>query len=334
MGPGPYTGRGIRAMRAASLFCGAGGLDLGFGQEGIQTVVANDSWDVAARTYAANGRRDVDVIVSDIGACAPSLVRAGRQAGVDVVFGGPPCRPFSTAGRGPAADAEGARMVLEFARTAAAMRPEWIVMENVAAIASRGRRHVAQVTTLLRKAGYGTTAAVLDAADFGVPQFRRRFFLLARAGGPDGDGELLALVRRGRRDRRTVRQHIPGLDTDFYYRHPWSYGHRAVFGADGPSPTIRGVNRPVPPGYRPHRGDATRDMGLVRPLTTEERAALQAFPPGYAFRGKRDAARTAGGQRRAAAAGCRRRPGSQGQVAWGLTMQHARMHGPGRNPPF
>ena len=274
-------------MRAASLFCGAGGLDLGFGRAGIETAVANDSWDVAARTYAANGRGGVDTIVGDIGACAARLVRAGRQAGVDVVFGGPPCQPFSTAGRGPAADPAGAGRVLDFARTAAAMRPEWIVMENVAAIASRGGGQVGQAVSLLRRAGYGTTACILDAVDYGVPQFRRRFFLVARAGGPDGDAELLALVRRGwgRRGRRTVRQHLPGLDTDFYYRHPWSYGHRAVFGADGPSPTIRGVNRPVPPGYRPHRGDATRDMGLVRPLTTEERAALQAFPPGYEFKG-------------------------------------------------
>ena len=56
---------------------------------------------------------------------------------------------------------------------------------------------------------------------------------------------------------------------------------------DEPSPTIRGVNRPIPPSYKIHRNDATDDLGLVRPLTTEERGILQTFPKKYEFIGNK-----------------------------------------------
>ena len=74
------------------------------------------------------------------------------------------------------------------------------------------------------------------------------------------------------------------INTNFYYRHPRSYARRAIFSVDEPSPTIRGVNRPIPDGYSAHPGDAAA-ISEARPLTTAERARIQTFPEEFQFIG-------------------------------------------------
>ena len=73
------------------------------------------------------------------------------------------------------------------------------------------------------------------------------------------------------------------LDIDYYYRHPRNYSRRAIFSVDEPSPTVRGVNRPIPESYQKHRGDAADPSENVRPLTTIERARIQTFPDNFKF---------------------------------------------------
>jgi DNA (cytosine-5)-methyltransferase 1 len=70
------------------------------------------------------------------------------------------------------------------------------------------------------------------------------------------------------------------LDIKFYYRHPRSYARRGIFSVYEPSPTIRGVNRPVPKNYKRHEGDLC-DPKEVRPLTTLERSYIQTFPENF-----------------------------------------------------
>ena len=72
------------------------------------------------------------------------------------------------------------------------------------------------------------------------------------------------------------------LNTETYYRHPRSYARRGIFSIDEPSPTIRGVNRPIPTGYPGHPGDAG-PISQTRPLTTRERASIQTFPEDFRF---------------------------------------------------
>ena len=85
----------------------------------------------------------------------------------------------------------------------------------------------------------------------------------------------------------TVRDYF-GEDLDFehYYNPPRSYARRGVFSVDEPAPTIRGVNRPVPPGYESHRGD-TAPISEVRALSSRERARIQTFPDWFEFVGAR-----------------------------------------------
>lgn len=76
-----------------------------------------------------------------------------------------------------------------------------------------------------------------------------------------------------------------GIDT--YYRHPRSYARRGVFSMDEPSPTVRGVNRPMPSGYKLHHNDPANSLEGIRSLTTMERAEVQTFPKDYMWTGSK-----------------------------------------------
>ena len=75
------------------------------------------------------------------------------------------------------------------------------------------------------------------------------------------------------------------LGIEYYYRHPRTYKRRAIFSIDEPSPTIRGVNRPIPNGYNGHPADKSAATDDLRPLTTIERSYIQTFPEDFIFKG-------------------------------------------------
>ena len=77
------------------------------------------------------------------------------------------------------------------------------------------------------------------------------------------------------------------LHTEFYYMHPRSYNRRAVFSIHEPSATIRGVNRPIPEGYKRHHADKADISDGVRALTSKERSYIQTFPESFIFEGKK-----------------------------------------------
>lgn len=77
------------------------------------------------------------------------------------------------------------------------------------------------------------------------------------------------------------------LGIEYYYRHPRSYARRGIFSIYEPSPTIRGVNRPVPKGYTKHEGDPIEVSEKVRPLTTKERSLIQTFPENFILNGSK-----------------------------------------------
>lgn len=77
------------------------------------------------------------------------------------------------------------------------------------------------------------------------------------------------------------------IDIEYYYRHPRSYARRGIFSVNEPSPTIRGVNRPLPSGYTLHHNDPVKSLDGIRPLTTDERARIQTFPESFQFAGSK-----------------------------------------------
>jgi len=77
------------------------------------------------------------------------------------------------------------------------------------------------------------------------------------------------------------------LGLTYYYRHPRSYMRRGIFSIYEPSPTIRGVNRPIPDNYKKHKGDPVAVNHEVRALTTKERSLIQTFPDDFIFNGNK-----------------------------------------------
>ena len=183
-------------MKAISLFSGVGGIDLAFERAGIETVLQaeRDKWcnEVLARHWPQVARVDD---VRDVGLRRHPAEHedphgaepdAGRRGGaIDLVYGGFPCQPFSVAGkRGGAADERDGWP--EFRRVVSELRPRWVVAENVRGLLSiAGGRYFGQIIGELDDLGFDAAWAVLDAQHFGVPQRRRRVFIVA---GPRGRG--------------------------------------------------------------------------------------------------------------------------------------------------
>lgn len=117
---------------------------------------------------------------------------AGAHREIDLLVGGTPCQSFSVAGlRGGLTDARG-NLALEYCRLAAALRPRWCLWENVPGVLSSGNgRDFGSILGALVELGYGVAWRVLDARYFGVPQRRRRVFLVASLGGAAAAGAVL-----------------------------------------------------------------------------------------------------------------------------------------------
>ena len=131
------------------------------------------------------------------------------------------------------------------------------------------------------------TVKILDASYCGVPQLRKRVIVVGELNGKN-NFILQQLEDHLSKTRLTVKQYLgEEFGVKYYYRHPRCDKRRAVFSANEPSPTIRGVNRPVPSGYPGHPGDAAQIGPEIRPLTTKERSMIQTFPKNFILNGNK-----------------------------------------------
>lgn len=138
----------------------------------------------------------------------------GDDRHIDVLVGGTPCQSFSIAGlRGGLADGRG-NLALEFARLAQALRPRWLLWENVPGVlSSAGGRDFGSILGALVELGYGCAWRVLDARFYGVPQRRRRVFLVGHLGAAAPAGAVLFEpegVRRNHPTRGEAGQDVAG----------------------------------------------------------------------------------------------------------------------------
>lgn len=178
-----------------------------------------------------------------------------------------------------------ADLTKRFAEVVAHFMPPFFVMENVAR--ARSSAALGRAIDTVEGAGYSTLCAVLDASLCGVPQKRKRLFVIGSLDKSMPERAVETMKDRMAPKPMTVRDWFRDrLGVDAFYRHPRSYARRAIFSIDEPSPTVRGVNRPMPAGYRPHPGDVV-PPDFARPLTTSERAEIQTFPPEYKWVGSR-----------------------------------------------
>lgn len=267
-------------LRTVDFFAGGGGLSLGFQQAGFDVVCAVENWQPALNVYRANFTNH-DAISLDLSNEYETL-RLLDQYKPDVVIGGPPCQDFSSAGK---RDENGGRasLTINYANVISNYLPPFFLMENVSRAVNSKAFKVA--LDIFKRAGYGLTTQVLDAAYCGAPQSRKRLIVLGQLGAKDGFLDD-ALLSGQTKEPMTLRQYFTDdLPFEHYYRHPRSYARRGVFSVDEPSPTIRGVNRPIPKGYPGHAGDPVPISQNMRALTTHERACIQTFPVNFQLPG-------------------------------------------------
>ncbi|WP_235232823.1 DNA cytosine methyltransferase [Faecalicatena contorta] len=179
-----------------SLFSGAMGLDIGMSKAGLNVVIGQD-FDVACvETMKANGH---NVLGGDIREINPETIleMTGLHRGEPfMICGGPPCQPFSTAGKRLGINDPRGSLFMDFIRMIDYIRPRFFVMENVKGIMSARLKHVSSaekdekdpeqklgtvlevILSEFEKLGYKTVYGVLDAVNYGVPQFRERFVLI------------------------------------------------------------------------------------------------------------------------------------------------------------
>lgn len=268
-------------MRVVDLFSGCGGLSLGFISAGMNVVAAYDNWDAAIKVYANNFNHPINTVdLSNEELAADHISQYHPQ----MIIGGPPCQDFSSAGLRNEDNGRG-NLTLSYAKIISIIRPEWFVMENVSTITRTNKLIGAK--EIFKAAGYGLTQMVLNAALCGVPQKRKRFFLIGKLGAED-DFIKDYLINRLASKEMTVKDYFGDkIDVEYYYRHPRSYARRGIFSVNEPSPTIRGVNRPIPNGYSIHHNDPIKSLEGVRPLTTKERSMIQTFPETFNFIGSK-----------------------------------------------
>jgi DNA (cytosine-5)-methyltransferase 1 len=320
-------------LTAISLFTGAMGLDLGFERNGFDIRVAADSNLAVCDTIRSN-RPLLPLVPKDIREVSSRLILKKaklRKGEATVVIGGPPCQPFSTAGRRLSLKDERGALVFEFIRVVKDVRPMFFVFENVPGLRSATLRHISfyeraekklheipkesrlgEAFRLLlrefRMTKYRLTVELLDAADYGAPQKRRRLFIMGSR-----DGQLLR-TREQKRGCTTLRQAFKGLVElmpEYLPFPPWgkylqyippggdwrdlpskmqkeamrgaffSQGGRTGFFRrlhwDRPVPTL--VSSPI------RKATCLAHPDQIRPLSIAEYSAIQGFPKSWKFNG-------------------------------------------------
>ncbi len=186
-----------------SLFSGAMGLDIGLEKAGLNVVIGQDFEPACVETMEANKRK---VLGGDIRNIAPDTILelTGLHKGEPfLICGGPPCQPFSTAGKRLGINDPRGSLFMDFIRMIDCIRPRFFIMENVKGIMSSPLKHVSaeqrdvndpeqKLGTVLdvilsefEKLKYKTVYGILDAVNYGVPQFRERFVLIGSRDNED-----------------------------------------------------------------------------------------------------------------------------------------------------
>ena len=311
-------------LTALDLFCGAGGLTRGLLNAGFNVVGAIDNWEPALESYRKNfpDHSSWSFDISSIETA--TLADLGLPSQIDLVAGGPPCQGFSHQRIGPDEDPRNA-LVLAFGKTVIAANARAFLMENVTGLlGARGRNTVRNFRDMMSNAGYEIRSAVLDAADFGVPQSRRRVFFVgwkhgalrsftfpeptvgrprtvreALEGLPSPNGRAEAsdpLHRRINLSALNLQrlQHIPPgggfedlpieLRVSAHKNGPSRIGHRAVYGRLHPD---------KPAGTITGRFDSFTRGRFAHPLedrniTLREGARLQGFSDDHVFLGTQE----------------------------------------------
>ena len=308
------TRKNRSTIECIDLFSGAGGLSLGLAQAGFAVRAAVECDPDACETYCAAHPR-TDLHDTDV-----RKASFRQYEGIDLVAGGPPCQPFSSGGK-RLGEADDRDLMPSFIKVIEEVRPQAFLMENVPGLATAERAtYFGAVLSALRRLGYSVSSSVLNAANYGVPQKRRRLFVIGLR-RPRVPYEFPAPSHGP--DRREPHLHVgavldpnaclgepnpssvvyakrPDLRPSPYDGHLFNGGGRPI-NLDAPCHTIlasAGGNKThfldtheeVPPYHR-HLADGGAPRHGVLPgsrrLTVAESASIQTMPESMKFTGSR-----------------------------------------------
>lgn len=277
-------------MKAVSLFSGCGGSDAGVISAGFEVVMANDKLAYARDVYLAN-HPATDYVLGDV-----SRIQAFPDA--ELLVGCYPCQGFSQGGvRDPKAGIN--KLYLEFARALRQIKPRAFIVENVSGMVRRNFSHLLQDQfKVFTEAGYRVKAEVLNAANYGVAQERRRIFIVGIRDNFNAEYQFPASTHGEGHAQppSTIRQAISDLPSwpegEFYAREfHWYYLSRnRRQGWDDASKTIVANPRhmplhPMSPPLkkREHNVWEFETDAPARRFSYREAARLQGFATNFVF---------------------------------------------------
>lgn len=193
--------------KAIDIFSGCGGLTTGLRKAGFSVVAGVEIEEAASRVFSLNHPK-THLWTEDIVGLSTRRIKSKlnlRVGELDLLAGCPPCQGFSrvrTLNGGCSIEDERNELIFEFARLVRTLKPKAVMLENVPGLADDSRMH--QFTAELTSLGYSAKQKILDVAEYGVPQRRRRLILLA---GRNGE----ISFARPARSKKTVREAIGQL---------------------------------------------------------------------------------------------------------------------------
>lgn len=290
------------------LFCGAGGLSYGFELAGFKTIFAVDNNKTYATTYKSNFPK-TNVFIGNIEDITNEYIRNLRDTyNIDIIVGGPPCQGFSLAGSigRQFLDDPRNKLFLEYFRFVDIIRPRIFVLENVASMITHNKgKTIHEIVEKFESIGYHIQYSVLNAVDYGVPQERRRVFIVGTLNDiwfeyPKKSTKHIS-IKEAIDDLPILESgQISDLPLHCAMTHTKQMLTKMSFVKDG------GSRKDIPLELRPKSGDirkyirydsqkpsycVTGDMRKIfhysqnRALTCRELARLQTFPDSYVFIG-------------------------------------------------
>jgi len=290
------------------LFAGAGGFSLGFDNAGFKNIFSLDIEKNFCETYKTNFPNH-KLIEKDISKLTDreikNIVRGNK---IDVIIGGPPCQGFSIAGNigRKFIDDRRNHLFKEFIRVVDIIQPNYFVMENVARLYTHNNGETRKEIVLnFKNIGYNVECKILNSADYGVPQIRKRIIFI----GSKINNKIL-FPQKNVKDYKTVENALSDLpilksgdksniENHIAMNHSKQMLEKMNYISDG------GDRMEIPIGTRPKSGDVrkyikyisnkpsitiTGDMRKVfhysqnRALTVRELARLQSFPDSFIFK--------------------------------------------------
>lgn len=291
------------------LFSGAGGFSLGFEKAGFENLFSIDIEPRFCETYKFNFPEHllIEDNIAKLSEDKISEIIQGKT--IDVVIGGPPCQGFSIAGNIGRKFTEDARNQLfrEFARVVNITKPKYFVMENVARLFTHNKGETKQeIIDLFEKMGYKVECKILNSADYGVAQVRKRVIFIGNKISkniffPSKNIEKYVTVKEVIDAYPVLKSgETSTVPNHFAMKHSEQMLHKMSFVKDG------GSRVDIPEIVRPQSGDVrkyiryksdepsvcvTGDMRKIfhysqnRALTVRELAQLQSFPDDFIFKG-------------------------------------------------